>query len=238
MNSTYEPQSDASDHMDSLLPKATITYRQSQREIDRINLLKKIVPALTVVVFIALVLWPVLNNKEGSFTLAIDRLDKRDENAKLIKPRYVGMDKYNNPVNISAETAFRKSNDQKDYYLKNLLAELKMQDGTAIKILALSGMFDAEVQQIILDGAINLTTDNGFTLSTEQALFTINEKIASGENGVSGTMPFGAFTADKFNVNVDQEVIKLQGRVKLHFDPDKPMKLPSLNRNTDPQTEE
>jgi len=232
VNPTYEPQPDASDHLNSLLPKVTVTYRQSQREIERINLLKKIVPFLTVVVFVALVLWPVLNSKEGSFTLAIDRLDKRDENAKLIKPRYVGIDQHNNPVNISAETAFRKSNDQKDYYLKNLLAQLKMRDGTPIEILALSGMFDADAQQIVLDGAISLATESGFRLATDQALFLINDKIARGENGVTGSMPFGAFKADQFNVNVDQEIIKLKGHVNLHFDPEAPLSLPGVNSKT------
>ena len=148
-----------------------------QHEIDRTRLLKKIVPALTVVALIALVLWPFINSKEGSFTLAIDRLDKRDENAKLIKPRYVGIDKHNNPVNISAETAFRKNNDDKDYYLKNLLADLKMSDGTGIKISATNGMFDADVQEITLNGTVEITTENNFHLITDHTLFLINEKI-------------------------------------------------------------
>lgn len=225
VNRTFEPQNEPSEHLDSLLPLTTITYRQMQGEIDRIALLKKILPAMTIAAFIALVLWPVINSKEGSFTLAIDRLEVRDENAKLIKPRYVGIDKYNHPVDISAEMAFRKSNDDKDYYLKNLLANMQMRNGTAIVIRATNGLLDSEAQEITLDGSVTISIKNNFSLSTNQALFLINDKIATGENGVVGNTPFGAFSADKFHVDVDQEIIRLKNRVTLHFDPDKGQKM-------------
>lgn len=219
-NRTFEPQIETSEHIDSLLPITTITYRQMQNEIDRIALLKKIMPTLTVITFVALVLWPVLNSKEGSFTLAMDRLEEKDENAKLIKPRYVGIDKNNHPVNISAEMAFRKSNDDKDYYLKNLLANLQMSNGTGIVVRATNGMLDAKAQEITLDGAVTIATKSNFNLSTDQALFLINEKVATGENGVTGETPFGTFSADRFHVDVDQEIIRLKDKVKLHFTPD------------------
>lgn len=217
----FKSHDNATGHLSNLLPATTVTYRQMQREVSRISLYKRFMPIFTVITFSALVLWPVINSKEGSFTLAIDRLEERDENAKLTKPRYVGIDKYNNPVNISAETAFRKNNDDKDYYLKNLLALMSMRDGTAIKVEASSGMLDAKAQEITLDGKINIITDNDFSLTTEQAVFLINEKIATGENGVSGKVPFGTFKADKFHVDVDQEIIRLKSHVKLHFDPEK-----------------
>ncbi|MCF8474189.1 MAG: LPS export ABC transporter periplasmic protein LptC [Emcibacter sp.] len=221
----FKSHDNATGHLSNLLPATTVTYRQMQREVSRISLYKKFMPVFTVIIFSALVLWPVINSKEGSFTLAIDRLDERDENAKLTKPRYVGIDKYNNPVNISAETAFRKNNDDKDYYLKNLLALMSMRDGTAIKVEASSGMLDAKAQEITLDGKINIVTDNDFSLTTEQAVFLINEKIATGENGVAGKVPFGTFKADKFHVDVDQEIIRLKKHVKLHFDPEKQINL-------------
>lgn len=226
VNRTFESPTETSKHINTLLPVTNINYRQMQREIDRTALLKKIIPTLTVIVFITLVFYATLNNKEGSFTLAMDRLEERDENAKLIKPRYVGIDKYNHPVNISAEMAFRKSNDDKDYYLKNLIADMKMSDGTGIKIHAASGMLDAKSQEVILDGSVIITTESNFKLATDQALFLIDEKIATGENGVRGAMPFGTFSSDKFHVNVDQEIIRLKNNVKLHFDPSKPIELP------------
>ncbi len=229
VNRTFKPHTETSEHLNSLLPMTTVTYRQMQSEIDRIALLKKIMPIFTVIVFVALVLWPVLNSKEGSFTLAIDRLDERDENAKLVKPRYVGIDKNNNPVNISAEMAFRKSNDDKDYYLKNLIADMKMSNGSGIEIQATNGMLDAKAQEVTLDGSVTITTENDFNLKTAQTLFLINEKVATGEDGVNGTIPFGTFSADKFHVDVDQEIIRLKNNVILHFDPDKQIDSPESN---------
>ncbi len=217
----FEPQiSDRPGHLRNLLPNTTASYRQMQREIDRINLLKKIIPATTIILLVTLVLWPVLNNKEGSFTLAVDRLDKRDENAKLIKPRYVGVDRYGQPVNISAETAFRKSNNDKDYYLKNLIADMKMHNGTAVRIQASSGKFNADIQEITLDSSAKITTENNFELTADEARFMIDGKIATGDNGVAGRSDFGSFKADKFHMDVDKQILHLKGRVRLHYNPD------------------
>ncbi|PHZ83272.1 LPS export ABC transporter periplasmic protein LptC [Paremcibacter congregatus] len=221
VDNRYETSPGMPDPLRSLQPTAPVSYRQNQREINRIYWLKIIVPSLAAVALVTLVLWPVLNSAEGSFTLAMDRLEERDENAKLVKPRYVGIDNNNHPVNISAETAFRKSNDDKDYYLKNLLANMQMKDGTGIEINATSGMFDSKAQEIVLDGAVDIHTNNDFSIKTNQATFLINEKIVTGNSGVSGASPFGDFSAEKFHIDVDQEIIRLKGNVLHHYNPDK-----------------
>lgn len=230
VNSAFKSESHPSDRLDSLLPLAATpaTFQQNQREVDRIAILKIFVPSLTILVFVTLVLWPIVTSKEGSFTLAIDRLEERNENAKLIKPRVAGIDKNNHPFNIAAETAFRKSNDDKDYYLKNLLADMKMSNGTDIEVQATQGMYDSGKKYIELDGAVEISTKTGFTLTTDQASLSINDKIVTGENGVSGKIPFGKFQAQSFHVDVDQEIIKLKGQVKLHFDPDKTLNIPDI----------
>lgn len=225
-NTTREQQTNMPNNLGNFLPVSALRYQEMQREITHVALLKKIIPSLTVMVFIALVLWPLLNTKEGSFTLAIDRLDEKDANAKLIKPRYVGIDKNNHPVNISAETAFRKSNDDQDYYLKNLIADMEMSDGTGIKVQATNGRFNARDQEIIMDRSVTISTENNFNVSTSHALFHIFTKIATGDHGITGDMPFGSFRADKFNVDVEHEIIRLKENVTLNFDPDKPLKFP------------
>jgi len=211
------------DPLQNLAPKETVSYADNMQNVKYIQLFKTIVLFLTLVFMLSLVLWPLLSNKENSFTLAVDRLEKKDEKAKLIKPRYVGIDHHNNPVNISAEMAYRKSNDNDDYYLKNLLAELILSDGSPMNINAISGMFNSKNQQIRLDGNVKMATRSGFTLNTAEALFLINQKIASGKDGIAGTAPFGDFKADQFNINVDQEIIKLSGNVKIHFNTEKPL---------------
>lgn len=218
------------DHQLNLVPKTTMSYADNMEDVKNITLIKIIVLFLTLVFLLSLILWPILSNKENSFTLAVDRLEKRDEKAKLVKPRYVGIDHHNNPVNISAEMAYRKSNDNDDYYLKNLLADLMLSDGSAMNIHAISGMFDSKNQQISLDGNVKMQTQTGFTLNTTEALFLINQKIASGKSGISGTAPFGDFKAERFNINVDKEIIKLSGNVNIHFNTEKTLDTPSIEK--------
>lgn len=208
------------------LTHSHVSHRENQRHVKRMGYLKIIFPALTICALIALVLWPLLSSRETSFTLAVDRLDKKDEKAKLIKPKYMEVDRYGNPVNIWADQALVKENDQQDYYLINLLANMKLQNKDDLKIKATSGIFHVKEQVMMLDGSVKITTQSGFRLQTAEAEFLINDKIARGNKGVQGTAPFGQFSSNVFHANIDQGIIRLDGNVKIHFDPRKPMEIP------------
>ena len=74
-------------HPDHILESnETVAFDENERQINRAGQLKKAVPILTIIVFLSLVLYPILASRENSFTLAIDKLEQRDEKAKLIKP--------------------------------------------------------------------------------------------------------------------------------------------------------
>ena len=60
----------------------------------------------------------------------------------------------------------------------------------------------------------------------------IAEKIARGQNGVNGIAPFGKFSANNFNTDVEQEIIILDGNVKINFDPNKPLNIFNLGAAT------
>ncbi|MFC7049239.1 LPS export ABC transporter periplasmic protein LptC [Emcibacter nanhaiensis] len=217
------------DHLERLIPKSSQSFEESQKQVELISVLKKSLPVITVFFLIALVLWPVFSTKEGSFTLAIDRLEKRDETAKLIKPRYEGKDRYNNPVRISAESAYRETNEAKDYKFRNLLAEMYLKSGDRMFVKARSGLFDVSDQVMQLDDEVHIQSDTGFNFTARQAEFQINDKLASGHDGVSGSAPFGAFSSRAFKVNVDEETVFLEGDVKMHIDPEKPIETPEIS---------
>jgi len=221
---------DSEEHFQNLSPKTSTNFDENQKLVERVGWLKKSVPVLTVIVLIILILIPLLSQKENSFTLAVDRLEKRDENAKLTNPNYVGRDQYNNPVIIGAETAYRKSNDEKDYFLRDLLAAMTLKSGHKLDLSAQEGVFDASAQEMRLTDKIVITTEHGYLLNSGQALFLINDKIATGESGIVGEAPYGNFSADGFFADMDNEIIRLEGNVKMHFDQGK--KAPSSTQQT------
>ncbi len=202
-----------------------MSFDENERQISRIHRLVKIVVGLTFVSFLVLVLYPILASRESSFTLAIDKLEQRDEKAKLIKPSYVDVDRNNNPVNISAESAYREENEHTDYYFTNLVAQMSLPTGDAIEILANQGSLNTGTQIMDLGGEITITSETGFLLRSTEATFLIGEKIAEGKNGVTGIAPFGQFSAETFNANVEEEIITLDGNVKISFDPNKPLNI-------------
>lgn len=202
-----------------------VTFDESERQVHRADNLKKMVPILTVIALVSLILYPILASRENSFTLAIDRLPERDEKAKLIKPSYVDIDRNNNPVNISAQSAYREENEHTDYFFTNLLAQMSLPSGEAIEIEALRGALNTGTQIMDLGGEITILSETGFLLTSTEATFFIADKIATGKNGVKGIAPFGRFSANTFNANVEEEIITLDGNVTINFDPNKPLNL-------------
>lgn len=209
----------------ALKSNETISFDENERQINRAGQLKKMVPILTFLALISLILYPILASRESSFTLAIDKLEQRDEKAKLIRPSYIDIDKNNNPVNISAESAYREENEHTDYFFTNLVAQMSLPTGEAIEILATNGALNTGTQIMDLGGEITITSESGFLLRSTEAKFLIDQKIASGHNGVTGVAPFGRFSANNFDANVEQEVIVLDGNVKINFDPNKPLNI-------------
>lgn len=203
----------------------TVTFDESKRQAHRADNLKKMVPILTVFALISLILYPILASRENSFTLAIDRLEQRDEKAKLIKPSYVDVDSNNNPVNISAQSAYREENEDTDYFFTNLLAQMSLPSGEAIEIEAMRGALNTGTQIMDLGGEITILSETGFLLTSTEATFFIADKIATGKNGVKGIAPFGRFSANTFNANVEDEIITLDGNVRINFDPKEPLNI-------------
>jgi lipopolysaccharide export system protein LptC len=213
-------------HPDHILESnETVAFDENERQINRAGQLKKAVPILTIIVFLSLVLYPILASRENSFTLAIDKLEQRDEKAKLIKPSYSDIDRHNNPVNISAESAYREENENTNYFFTNLVANMSLPAGEAIEIISNSGSLNTGTQIMELGGEIVITSETGFLLRSTEATFLIAEKIARGQNGVNGIAPFGNFSANSFNTDVEQEIIILDGNVRINFDPNKPLNI-------------
>jgi hypothetical protein len=225
-----------SEHPDHIIQAGkAVSFDENERQISRIHRLVKLVLVLTLVSFLVLVLYPIFASRESSFTLAIDKLPSRDEKAKLIKPSYVDVDRNNNPVNISAESAYREENEHTDYFFTNLVAQMSLPTGDGIEILANQGSLNTGTQVMDLGGEITITSETGFLLRSSEATFLIGDKIAIGKNGVSGIAPFGRFSAENFNTDVENEIITLSGNVKISFDPNKPL---NIFNNTNSATNE
>ena len=213
-------------HPDNILDSnEAVSFDENERQINRAEQLKKMVPILTLFAFLSLVLYPILSSRENSFTLAIDKLPKRDEKAKLIKPSYVDIDRNNNPVNITAASATREENQHANYFFTDLVAQMSLPTGEGIEVLANRGTLNTGTQIMDLGGEITIISETGFLLRSTEATFLISEKIATGKNGVSGVAPFGKFSANNFNADVEEEIVILNGNVSINFDPNKPMNI-------------
>jgi lipopolysaccharide export system protein LptC len=141
---------------------------------------------------------------------------------RIVNPRFVGRDENGAPFTVTADTAVRRQGGLSgiaDLERPTLDYFLVSSDDTS-RVLADIGVFDDLAQTLELGGRVRLTTQSGYAFDTELALVRLREGEIDGDVPVSGTAPWGAIRADRFEVYDDGRRVVLSGdvRTRLYMD--------------------
>jgi lipopolysaccharide export system protein LptC len=123
----------------------------------------------------------------------------------MSKPRFQGIDAKNQPYNITAEQADQPSFDK--VVLTKPTADITLQDGRWLSLLANQAVFIPSEKKLSLTGAVNIFTDNGFELRTPSAFVNLVNGTASGNEpieiqGMPGTLTAKGFTLTNQGNNI------------------------------------
>ncbi len=141
---------------------------------------------------------------------------------RIVNPRFVGRDEGGAPFVVTAESAIRREGGLTGVAdLERPTLDYQLVDATdSSQVLAETGVFDDAAQSLELGGQVSLVTRSGYQFDTEAALIRLREGEISGDVPVSGTAPWGAVRADRFEVYDDGRRIVLRGdvRTRLYMD--------------------
>lgn len=168
---------------------------------------------------VVIILWPNLQTEEVSFTLSHEDIEARDDQIRMVNPRYEGRDSRGRPFTVAAASGLQDSPDDPRIRLEEVKAEIRLADNTRVEARAASGNYFVDREMLELDGDVVLTTTDGYRFTVRDMYFDMNARIASGENGIEGMGPEGVFRASAFRLDIRDETVRFTGGVQVSLYP-------------------
>ncbi|KAA5804070.1 hypothetical protein F1654_09855 [Alkalicaulis satelles] len=141
---------------------------------------------------------------------------------RITNPRFTGRDRAGTPFVVIADAAVRRLGgvtpltDLERPALSYAWLE-GADDGS--QALAETGVFDEAAETLFLRTNVRFTTPTGYSFNAPSARISLREGTVSGDEGVSGTAPWGGVRADAFEVQDGANRVILTGDVRTRIYP-------------------
>lgn len=184
---------------------------------DRLIATLRIVLPVAVGVLVAFLAFaPLTVGRDISFVLSKDRVDVAKERMRVTAAVYRGADAQGRPFELDAASAVQQTSRDPVVRLTTLNAKIQQTDGPAA-IRAGRGRYDMNTENIAIDGPVRFDAADGYHVLTRDVLLDMKDRTLESRGPVDGTMPLGRFSADKLRAQLDDRVVQLEGRVRLHI---------------------
>jgi lipopolysaccharide export system protein LptC len=181
-----------------------------------VGFLKFVLPALVGVLLAYLALAPLSKGPDVSFLLDKNKVETAQEHMSTRQAQYRGQDKTGRPFLISAQAAVQARSDDPIVNINGMAAQIGLDSGPA-RIEGERARYDMSVQQVDVAGPILVTAADGYRLDTRDVTVDLNERTLQSRGAVEGRMPLGRFTAGRFSADLNQRIVVLDGRARLHI---------------------
>ena len=183
-----------------------------------IKILAVVLPMATGVIVAFLVIAPFSPRDEVSFMLDRDKVQEVDERMKIENATYRGSDDQGRPFSLTARQAVQKSSKEGIVRLEQVIARILLKGGPA-QLRAEGGAYKISDEILTVDGPIVLTAADGYNLVARGVSVNLRDQVLVGEDGVSGAVPAGTFSANKLKVDLETRTITLDGNARLRMIP-------------------
>ena len=128
-------------------------------------------------------------------------------------PRFESVDSDNQPFTISAVEAVQLDSDT--VQLIQMKADIAMNDGAWIALEAKQGALQLGKKRLYLKGDIQILSNDGNEVNTQEAYIDLADGSATGRLPVSGQGTMGSLKADSFTISGEGDVLTFVGNVHL-----------------------
>ena len=175
-------------------------------------------PMATGVIVAFLVITPLSPRSEVSFILDCDKVEQIDERLRIDNATYRGSDDQGRPFSLTAEEAVQRSSAEGIVRLDEVVARILLQDGPA-QLRADGGAYTIDEEFLDVRGPVMLRATDGYSLTASGVSVNLREQLLVGDEGVTGAIPAGTFSADSLRVDLDSRTITLDGNARLRMVP-------------------
>lgn len=194
-------------------------YASEQRRSRRIRLLRRLLPALALVMVAALGARSIFNQVVSA---SIDLDGITIENAKVViaNPRMSGFTETNRPYELQAQRAIQSLLDNNQTDLEKITAKLPLGSAAWANVETAGGTLLKGSSKLVLTNPVNIETTDGMTARLEKGELDLGSGTVAGREGVQMTTKDASVIADTVDVTGGGAVIVFERNVKMTIQPE------------------
>ena len=181
-----------------------------------VGLMKFGLPALAAALVGAVLAWPGTNDDPREFRLSYAAIDMSDPGRPgMLNARYVGTDQADRPFVVTADSAIVDPENKNRVHLKALQADMTLDDGSWVTVMADRGVYDLDEQELLLSDRVDLFSDHGYEFHAQEARVHLGTGTAASDLPVEGQGPLGTLRADRFWLIDLGKRLRFEGGVRM-----------------------
>ena len=139
--------------------------------------------------------WPYLTSLGTQDVVVVDTSLPEVQENRMVHPHYVSTDEKGKPFHVDADWAKKTSDGLAD--LTNPSGAITMEKDQTLNLTAKEGHYDSKGKSLDLEGAVTLTSTDGYNVQTENAHITLENKVIEGDSPIEGEGPAGKMRGQK-----------------------------------------
>jgi lipopolysaccharide export system protein LptC len=189
--------------------------RRWRRHSFMIHSLRRILPALGIMLILALGAW-------GAASALFWRLGAARQSSgvaiRMLKPNFQGRDDRGKPYLLSADSAVRDDFDSARVALEAPVFVLGAVEQGQSRVRALRGVYREDTRVLDLTGEVHLDDSAGMHFVTEHAVVDMQKNSVDGEKHIEGDGPLGRIAASSYAVRDGGARAFFTGQVKARIE--------------------
>ncbi|RNJ61348.1 MAG: LPS export ABC transporter periplasmic protein LptC [Porphyrobacter sp. IPPAS B-1204] len=183
-----------------------------------VGFLARALPMGVGVIAALMIITPLSPRGEVSFLLDRNKVAMIDERLSVDNAMYRGRDNQGRPFSLLAGEAVQRSSAEGLVRMRDVVAQLLLTEGPA-RLGAEGGTYDIEAETVQVDGPVRLTASDGYAMTARGVSVDLRARTMRGDDGVSGEVPAGTFSANTLRADLAARTITLEGDARLTMIP-------------------
>ncbi len=196
-------------------PVSPATARRSRF----VGLMKWVLPIIAFLLVAIVVVWPEVSKRAPTLRLTIADVNVSGPTIGMVKARYVGTDRDDQPFVITADQATPRADDRDAIELDRLAADITLSDGRWLALSARAGLYHRTRETLRLEGPVTLFSDDGFQVSAERVDVDLATGVVVSDGPIEGQGPLGQLRARSFEAIDRGQRLFFRGDVRMTIYP-------------------
>lgn len=200
-------------------------FRGASRHSRHVRLLRIFVPAGVIGGILLISLLTFISSGRLSYRLPNDMGTLVVSGTKITmeSPRLAGYTKDQRGYEVTAKAAAQDMTKPEFVELKELRAKLAMQDNNSAELITIGGLYNTKTEILTLGPNILLISTNGYEARLADAVVEVKKGNITSDKPVEVKMTRGKLNANRLEVVNSGEVIRFEGGVVMHLNPEQPV---------------